>query len=549
MKRYVSLDFLRGIAIFGMVFVHILVNIYDLSWTESDASLTGAPLVAIIMLVSGLYLGSWAGLFLMVSATGNMISMQSNLKAGNGVKSMLMKQVVGGLILVFFSFLCEGTFQYYGLFHNLIDGSTDLTKPFWKAYTMETIATIGWSMVLNGIVHALLSRNDGYLKIRRNIVIYAILAIVSVALTQLVWDWVRSMYLTYSLDPLNPRGIFRPSINAPFSEYLWKFFLLPLGGQPEPLFPFFAVSCIGSIIGLKLVEEPVTRTWPKRGVIIGMLIVVFGLLFWIIGDLPFDSLLPLEDFSTFTRIGDGLNWRWLPWICFITGGQIVLVCLTFRLIEFRGKAQKFAAKTHFFRRFGMIAFTNYAFHRIIAIVPLYLFSLLIQVPISLEVKSLNGWLTLVCVAIVVLVIHGLMLLWEKVDYIGSLEWMIGTISAYLLGVPKKSPQKMPWYRWGARNQKEIFYDVEWINIFPETDNGGVEFRNSKLALKFAALGFLLFPATILGLTLAKSSLQLEGTNKYAQKAKKIGLIAGIINIVLIIVLYFLRLTTFGIKSL
>ena len=75
MRRYVSLDVLRGVSIAGMIFVHILEDIYNMNWTNSDQQIGIAPMVAVIMLMAGLYFGGWAGLFLMVSMASNMISM------------------------------------------------------------------------------------------------------------------------------------------------------------------------------------------------------------------------------------------------------------------------------------------------------------------------------------------------------------------------------------------------------------------------------------------------------------------------------------------
>jgi uncharacterized membrane protein YeiB len=548
MKRYVTLDFLRGVAIFGMIFVHILDDIYNLSWTENDATLQAAPLAAVVLLLMGIYFGSWAGLFLMVSATGNMVSMYNGLEKGKSIKSVILKQVVGGLILLFFGFLAEGTLQYYAVFQTIRMGNLDLTRIIWKGYTMETIHAIAWCMILNGIVQGLLSFNEGHRKIKRNIWIYVILAIIVVALTQPVWDGIKALIPGYPFDPLNTgRDLQYPSVNASFGEYILKFFILPLAGQPEPVFPFLAVSFIGSILGLKLCETPVTRTWPKRGIIIGVMIMIFGALFGVIMDLPFDSFFPINDFSTFTRIGHGLNWRWLTWICFITGGQLILVSFMFRLVEFRGESALFAQKTAAIRRFGMVAFTLYTFHRIIAMVPLLILSAIFQTDMTIDVHNLNGYVSLGAIGFCLLFIYLLLLLWEKIDYIGSLEWMIGTIAAYILGIPKKSTQKEKWYRWGAKDQKELFYNAEWINVFEATDNGGVKARNSKLMLKISIGALFAFPLTIINWLMWRPIVKLEGKNSYNQKGFIILVIATVLDITAVVVLYFLNLGILGIS--
>lgn len=543
MKRYVSIDFLRGVAIFGMVFLHLLDDLYDFSWTSNINE--GGPVIAVLMLLCGIFFGSWAGLFLMVSAMGNMVSMYNNFERGKSVKSILIKQVVGGLILLLFGFLAEGTLQYYGLFQTIRDGTMDFSRIIWKGFTMETIHTIAYCMIINGIIQCFLSINGGHRKIKRNMIIYGIIALFVVLCTQPIWDWVKSIIPGYPFDPFHTgRDLMYPSVGASFLEYLQKFFFLPLAGNPEPIFPFLAVSCIGSILGMAVCREKVSHNFPKKAVFAGFLVIVTGILVWIIGDMPFDSLLPLDDFSMFARIGGGLNWLWLPWVLIITGSQIMFVGLTFRLVEFRGVSKGFANKTRFIRRFGMVPFTIYCFHRTLAMIPLGIISLIFQRDVMIDCHNLNGWYSLLLIAISLIFIEGLLILWERKDYIGSLEWLMATIGAYLLGMPKQSTEKKKWYRWGATDQKEAFYNAEWIDIFQQSDTGGVEYRDSKLAMKISVTGLIAFPATIISQMLVKHTIEQE--NKYKKIAKRIGIIAAILNIAVIIFFTLFTLSDLGI---
>jgi hypothetical protein len=550
MKRYASLDLMRGIAILGMTFVHILDDLYDYSWLDDPARIAAAPTIALLLLLFGMYFGAWAGLFLMVSATSNMVSMYRNLESGKSVGVVVKKQVIGGFILLFFAFLAEGTLQYYGLYQTIRAGAVDFSRILWKGYTMETIQTIAGCMIVNGIIQGIMSINGGHKKINRNILIYAILAIIVVGITQPIWDWVKAIIPGYPFDPYQTgRDLQYPSVNATFGEYVYKLLLLPLAGSPEPIFPFLAVSFIGSIIGLELNRPEPTRTWPRYSVYIGLLICLSGVIVGIIANVPFDSYLPLNDFSIFARIGRGLNWRWLPWICFITGGQVAFMGLIFRLVEFRGKGKKLSDKTTFIRRFGTVAFTIYTFHRTIAMIPLTILSGIFQRDMTIDVHNLNGWICIFDITICILFIHGLLVLWEKVGYVGSLEWMIGTIGAYALGIPKKSPEKKKWYQWGAIDVKNTFYNAEWINIFEEGDYGSVEHRDSKLALKLIVPGFFLFPATLTGLSIVKFVEQSGKDNPINKKAKILGYIALSVNIITLIVLYIIDLGTLGLASL
>ena len=206
-------------------------------------------MVAVIMLMAGLYFGGWAGLFLMVSMASNMISMYNNLERGKTIASVVLKQVLGGFILLIFSFLCEGTLQYYGVFQTIIQGAPDWSRILWKGYTMETIATIAWCMIINEIVQGLLSINGGYNKIRRNIIIYAILAIIVIIVTQPLWNW---LYTNITIDGIKgypfatyPNSTTISSIEKPDYPYasLWDyvllFWLMPLHGNSRAHFSVF----------------------------------------------------------------------------------------------------------------------------------------------------------------------------------------------------------------------------------------------------------------------------------------------------------------------
>ena len=112
MKRFSSIDFLRGTAIVMMLFLH------QISWFLNAnailANINNAPLIDILALVVLEFMGGLAGFFLLVSAIGNMISMYKRLQAGRSVNDLLLSQVVTGILLVIFAYLVEGDIGYLG---------------------------------------------------------------------------------------------------------------------------------------------------------------------------------------------------------------------------------------------------------------------------------------------------------------------------------------------------------------------------------------------------------------------------------------------------
>ena len=88
MRRFASIDFLRGIAIVLMIFLHVITHVLNISGFLAQINdIRIINLVAFIILP---FLGGLAGFFLMVSAIGNMISMYRHLQAGRSVKDLVI---------------------------------------------------------------------------------------------------------------------------------------------------------------------------------------------------------------------------------------------------------------------------------------------------------------------------------------------------------------------------------------------------------------------------------------------------------------------------
>jgi hypothetical protein len=267
MKRYASIDFLRGLAIFLMVFVHTLMR-----WVWRDpiySDMGSYSLFAIIFLLAALFLGGWCGLFLMVSATGNMISMHNSLERNPKIITTVYRQIIGGLLLLFAAVLTESITGYGAYFGDLALGHPEKwPEILYRGFHFETIHTVAWAVILNGITQGILSINGGWRKINRNITIYIILAVLIVVLTPSVWKLVQKIIPGYPYQSrIFSYDIFGHTINVDNGvqygylgyDSIWHltllFFLDPLAGSVEPIFPFLAVSYIGSIIGLLLIRK------------------------------------------------------------------------------------------------------------------------------------------------------------------------------------------------------------------------------------------------------------------------------------------------------
>lgn len=549
MKRYPSIDFLRGFAIFLMVFLHTFMRWFDQDAFIEKINNGAAPLALVLLMVILLFLGSWAGFFLMVSAIGNMISMYKALSKGQDVRGLVMKQVIGGFLLLFFAYMVEGVIGYHGWLGELLVGNYDLAwSNFWsRGWHMETIHAVAWCVILNGIVQGILSKNGGFKKINRNIKIYAILAIIVIILTQFVW---------WGFDAMVADGDFSHGTN-PATGNSWQYghwlnldvftnilliFVQPWAGQVEPLFPFLAVSFIGSILGLYLMkreEQPQNiDTKPlKRGMLIGLLMTIVGLVIVVAGLLmmqgdPLDNVLGLLATAyDMTGIEGRFGWVWIPYFILITGAQLGAILLVLRLVEFRGKSEPFAKRTLFFRRFGFVAFTIYSY-QFLDVIVIFLLSFIPGFP-AYSMKSYNEIQIWVVIVGILLLWHIVLSLWERVDYALGLEWMIAKISTVIIPV-KRSIEKeyLPWWKTQRLDPQASLHNAEWIGILTSEQIDHANLKESKLAFKLALCGFIFFPCFFLSISIAKSSMITENENKYNKRAKLIGLIFSVLTLII-----------------
>jgi len=558
-RKFITLDFARGIAILLMLTLHVLQNVLDIGQLQSV--MNDQPMIALVVLFFAPFFGGLAGFFLLISSASNMISMYRDLERGSRIRSLVFKQIFGGVLLLAFAMICEGITGYGGLagsfFKNLNDvGLTDVTMPRWRWNTFETIHTIAWCLIFNGIVQGLLSLKGNW-KNRRNLIIaYAVLAVSIVALTQPVW-WVVGRIV-----PGFPFGTF-PSghrLGLPYigTETFWEIFRTPflnvLSGYIEPLFPYLAISFVGSIIGIVLSKpkEEISQKFPRRLFLVGLgmfiagvigLIAVFANVFIQGGAAGFDNAFDLYlEFGSHRYLSaDNPNYSfpipplsWLGQFMGVNGFSIILVAVLLWEIV------------------SLVAFgTHYQ-------KPLWGGMIVIML-LTLAVYSLGLWL------------------WEKIGYILSLEWFIRTIANNIVPIRRQRfPAGTKWWQRGLIDAQRSFYNVDWVDLSP-TPSGAFEASStdtaldheldkkaiiasqtdktkdfaqsdSKLALTVSIVGLcsvLFIVVSIFGLILSISARKHEGKNETNKAALIISSITIAMLLAGVIVLSILKIGILG----
>ncbi len=568
MKRYSSIDFLRGLAIFMMLVLHTINDTLNVGYLTGegfgDVSLFQTVLVILLP-----YLGGLAGFFLMVSSVGNMISMQKFLKRGNTPIDLIKRQIMGGFLLIVFAHLVEGPLGYHGsigqIFRHLNDVSTErmANAALQHAFHFETIHTIAWCVLANGITHGLLVMIHGLDNLKKIMKSYVILAGVILLLTPFAWIMVEN------LMPGIETGQNYPYVGRDSFGYILKmFFLAPMGGHPEPLFPYLAASYIGSIFGMYITQEKkkITANGLKkfsRAAWITFLVGTIGLvsILVVLMSNGYDALgiyPSIWDHRSFfddlkgTPFGHLAYWGWIFQFLSLNGFGLGLIVNTMRLVEYRGKGKDFAEKTVIIRRFGFVAFTIYTiqfiYHLWIYIVTVILqqFDVVVFGQAVGPYTDLNWPYTLLVMFLAIGSLHLLLKQWEKVGFIGSLEWMVGTIASVLIpGKKRPSEEKKIWWKRGQLNVDGAFYNAEWLNFRDKEEINHEALEESKRAKRLAKYGFIFFPIPLMVLGMIKQSIEKEGENEYNNKAKIMSYVQIGLWIVFVVVLSLIPNRTLG----
>lgn len=566
MKRYASIDFLRGLAIFIMLILHMIMHTLNVDALTAD--LTQRTFFELSLLVLLPFAGGMAGFFLMVSAMGNTVSMENELNRGCEPKMVAKRQVIGGFILLFFAMLVEGLIGYHGaLGLSIHDALRVISNPalapakfnwdpaLFRFNHFETIHTIAWCIIINGIVHARLAANKKYTDKNKMIRTYIKLIIIVLCLTPVMWGLAEIIRPGFPFGDGGYAATYpRIGTNSVW-DFLIVFILEPIAGHPEPIFPYLAVSFMGTIFGLFLTmpKEQRRPAFIRSTNRIGMTMFLLGLAGVVINIVILINNSGLDSgLNAYMHIWDHRGWTkaiygtpflgWYFQFLFLNGFALCWVNSVIRLIEMRGKAAPFAKNTTFVRRFGFVAFTNYTMQYV------YFIAMFVSLDLIFGgVYDRNAALwgpTILSIILGITFIHLLLLLWEKIRYAGSLEWAVKQINYFLNPIRRKSLKEkgIPWYKAGLLNVKSSFYEPKWVNIREETQIDHKHGEESRLAVRLARIGFIFPPYAITSCVIAHKAKKTEGDLKINTKARRLSIISTTLFAVLFICFLVVKLS-------
>ncbi|TET32783.1 MAG: DUF1624 domain-containing protein [Candidatus Heimdallarchaeota archaeon] len=447
LKRILTLDFLRGVAIFLMIPGHQLRSTYNIEWIIQSVGFGEKS--GLVMFFASAYaiLATFTSAFLIISIIVNIYTAEKRLERGEHPNNILRKQLITGFIIVVYGYLFEMILHPVGLLGKtvLLSGDNPVLYMLKRSFDFGTLHVIGWSIILVGLLHYFLvlrPKSKGKENYMRAFFIYAALVIVIIVISPFLSQAIFNNFEEFPGTHLSDRQFDWPPTGA--GDFFLRQFLAFLVGQYMPMIPFFAVSLIGAIIGMGLAQKKPNKRIPLFIFLTGLVLLPIDIVMIILGALKGDY--------TFMYMGQAAQ------IFFVSlFGQLSILSLCLWLIEFKGKTGRFVKISRFWRRYGAISLTIFSFE-IIAVIPRYF----VQAITGWHVASqaVEGpfdaklWQAAITIAFVMIFWEGLIRLWEQVNFVGTFEW----VNAKLLSIGQKIPAT------SKREIKDIIYNIQPITF-------------------------------------------------------------------------------------
>ncbi len=452
MKRYISFDFIKGVAIIGVLGFHLLNVLYDY-----EAALDNNPPIAFYLIVIFFYyVGQFFGLFIILSGIGNVLSIKSQwdsilektpenvLIQGNKI---LKTQITRGGLTFLLGFASESFIN--GLIIWTITEEQDVLDKFIRSlYLSNIIQLIGIGTIVGGIIYIryLQKYSEKMPLAKFLLIISSIFIVINIILIE-----------TLPMIPGFSHYLGNGWKNRDVMQNLGYFLLFPLIGRVFPIFPNLLYIFIGIYLGDILSKRQLPPGFYRKIIYSSLILTAVGILFSFIE--------PRNDY--YKNIFE---------IPLILNGILLAIFILFYLIDYRGKAQQFASKTTLIRKFGLLTLTIWSLQWIMALGLRIAYE--IEKLFVLDVVSFNqskymqggftGWefwgIFLIFLAGYSLII----IVWSKYDYKYSLEWVV----AKGLTKNKKDADK-------RLKMNESIYNVESLYENPDTN---AKARNGYLTL-------------------------------------------------------------------
>ncbi len=406
MKRLILIDFMKGIFILFVIFIHSLsVNILE---DVSDVIESLPPVLAILAYPMGV-LGTWAGFFCLTSGVlvayiiYHQLSEKKQLRNVNRIFLNLILKSSGILVLhyIYVIFFIHPPF-YFSSYNSLITGS--LRHGVFTNFSTEllffssSLLVIALSVLLTGFIILLFWFMNGK-KIDRKIYVFLLIITVIVLSISAILAELLTPFIHYEINQAN---------------FVLSTLLSWIIGPRFPVFPMVSYTLIGAIFGITLAKKEPWHFIKYLGISIGIISIAISLLL-----IPF---LGIPDYNV-AVIAVNLN--------FLNIGIMTLI-LTLGIWVFELKTyklkMKLVNKTIWVRRFGMFTMTIFLFEPLLGILVAKFYDFILPGLIHNIVFGV-----FVYIPSLLLIWSMILRLWGRIDYKFTIEWIYGKIFGKIRG--------------------------------------------------------------------------------------------------------------------
>ncbi|MEA2071703.1 MAG: hypothetical protein U9O98_10500, partial [Asgard group archaeon] len=196
-ERLLSMDIIRGIAIIGVLFVHpLLFGV----WRSAANAIAVVPNYVVFIFLPLIFLMSWGGGFTFISGIVNTYVFYKRLKQGVSFKKAAIPIFLNNTFLLLVTPLKLYFFER--LIYSYYEPDKLITSVFvylfregqlhwphhermFRPLILPSIALAGYFSIF---LFWVLFRNNGFLKIKRNIIILCVLAVILFATSNVIVD-------------------------------------------------------------------------------------------------------------------------------------------------------------------------------------------------------------------------------------------------------------------------------------------------------------------------------------------------------------------------
>ena len=409
MKRIYFLDIFRGISIIIVILIHCLINEY----VNTEALRLGEEEISVIVLIL-FFIGTGGGVFFAITGIVSAFSGYKKLLNNNSLKEVVTGGIVRGIILIIANYIFKVTIaSRSGILYILVRDGRFIIPSLQLMTDTGTLLIIGWTSIVISVILGLLFKNDGYLKLRRNVIFLLLIGLFMLFLT----PFIRISLIDIGMRALEQNNAWLALIVGPF---LYDNF---------PIFPFLVYGIFGAILGLYLAEIQNPGKEKNRAkkpyIILSVILMISGIIGTIfmggmnpttISDYTPEALLS-ESFRQYSQLG-------LIFLIFLLGIDF----FDFSAPEKKAKRQK---ATSLLQLFGKISLTIFILESMMTAVVHRILNLLSYLFPEVAVWEENlGSVALVAI-IEIAIWSWIIIVWAKYDNKGSLEQAMKKFTHFL----------------------------------------------------------------------------------------------------------------------